>query len=466
MQLPAPEAHGFDKLREAVGLSPRGVGRMPRGQTTALVLGLALALVAIPSVSVSEPALVSTQGIADVRQGPPGPLVFRLIGEPVTYLVGNVTEVDYAAIAQALFWSRKTGQTLTVRVDADQGAFPKGGAGPVFVVREIVYRGKVIQGSSPSRLAVPTELTDPSLNPALARALAKGALLSATHDQDGAIRALSVALSDSSLKPSYRGMALIIRGGALAARAEETRSGPSPAADRDLISALADFDAAAALNRPSVESRSNVLKYLGAYDEALAGYETAARQNPDQDFWPLIGAAATYRTRGDYDVALATLDQLAKRHPALKGMAYYYNLGSTLVEARRFDEAVGALTKGIVLQRDYSYAYFMRACALSQLGRLEEAEKDIEMGRRFLVSLSTARGEPPVGEQPPGQDKERWSEQVTAQLQAAVAAGNQAPSDAACHIPGSGWLVRRERSALLPASAGPGQGSPAATPVP
>lgn len=442
---------------------------MQRGPTTALVFGLALALFLNPSTSTSEPAsaLVSTQGIVmDVRQGPPRPLVFRLIGQPVTYLVGNVTEVDYAAIAQALFWSRKTDQTLTVRVDADQGAFPKGGAEPVFVVREIVYRGKVIEGSSRSRLAVPTDLTDPSLNPALARALAKGALLSTTHDEDGAIRALDLALSDPSLKPMYRSEALVIRGLALMARAEESRSGPSPDADGDLVKALADLDAAAALGRAAVQSRNGALMHLGAYDEALAGFETEARQHPDQDFWPVLTIATIHGIRGEYDTALATLDQLAKRHPPLaKGMAYDYTLGSILVEARRYDEAVSVLTKGISLQRDYASAYFMRSCALSQLGRPEEAQKDFETGRRFLVAQALdGSGAAQAGERPSSQYDQRWSEQAAAKLQAAVAAGTHAPSDAACRAPGSGWLVRRERSALLPA--GQGQGSSAATPAP
>ncbi len=444
-------------------MSPGGVGRMLRGQTTALALGLAFTLFVYPSTSTTKPSssLVSTQGIAWDARERPGLLVFRLTGA-VTYLVGNVDEVDHDAIVTALARSRDTDQTLTVRVDADQGALRKGGAGPAFMVREVVHQGKVIEANSLSRLAVPTDETDPSLNPALARALAKGALLSTTQDEDGAIQALNSALSDPSLKSFYRGMALTIRAHALMTRAEQRRSGPSPAADRDLVSALADFDAAAALNRPNIESKSAVLRYLGAYDEALAGYETAARQNPDQDFWPLIGVAVTHRTRGDYDAALATLDQIAKRHPALKGMAYYYNLGSTLIEARRYEEAVSALTKGIVLQRDYPYAYFMRSCALAQLGRLEEAQKDFEMGRRFFASLTTdARGATPVGEQPLSQDDQRWSEQVAAQLQAAVTARTHAPIDPVCHIPGSGWLVKRDRSTLLPAS-----GFPAATPAP
>ena len=439
---------------------------MQRRLITLVMLGLVLALVGHQPVAAGALALVSVHGIVSQARHRPSLISFNLIGATVSFQVRNVAQVEHEEIAEALASSRDTDQSLIVRVDPDQGAFLKGGAGPAFVVREIVYRGKVIDANSVSQLTIPIEETDPSLSPATARALAKGGLLQRTDDQDGAIQALDLALSDLSLKPAYRGVALRIRGLAMTARVMHAQPGPSPEADHDLVRALADFDAASALTRPDIELRSATLVRLGAYDEALAGYEAAARQNPDREFWPLINIAAIQRARGDYDAALSTLDQIAKKHPALRGMAYYYNLGWTLIEAQRYKEAVSALTKGIYQQQDYAFAYFRRSCAQSRLGNLTEAQRDFETGRRFMGSLVTdSSGAVPVGESAPSRlYDQRWSERVAIKLKAAVAAG--APNDDACHGFWSGWTEKRERSTSLAAPVRPGPASQAATPAP
>ena len=60
-------------------------------------------------------------------------------------------------------------------------------------------------------------------------------------------------------------------------------------------------------------------------------------------------------------------------------MMTQYNLGWSLHEVGRFEEAVAAYSKGLASQPDYPFAYFRRGLAYDRLGRVTEAREDFDL---------------------------------------------------------------------------------------
>jgi len=57
-------------------------------------------------------------------------------------------------------------------------------------------------------------------------------------------------------------------------------------------------------------------------------------------------------------------------------MMTQYNLGWSLYELGKYEEAISAFTKGIQDQPDYPFVYFRRGLAYDKIERVEKAESD------------------------------------------------------------------------------------------
>jgi tetratricopeptide (TPR) repeat protein len=86
--------------------------------------------------------------------------------------------------------------------------------------------------------------------------------------------------------------------------------------------------------------------------------------------------------------ALRGAEALAKQKQQV-GMMVLFNLGWTLLELKRYDEAIDAFTQGIAHQPDFPFSYWRRALAYEALGREGEARADIAAAARFLLTGST-----------------------------------------------------------------------------
>jgi tetratricopeptide (TPR) repeat protein len=83
--------------------------------------------------------------------------------------------------------------------------------------------------------------------------------------------------------------------------------------------------------------------------------------------------------------ALRAAERIDQRSGRLSMMTQY-NLGWTLAELRRYDDAVRVFTKAIPLQPEFPFVYWRRALALEALGRTVEAKEDIESAARILMT--------------------------------------------------------------------------------
>ncbi len=175
--------------------------------------------------------------------------------------------------------------------------------------------------------------------------------------------------------------------------------------NRDYARAVQLISKAISIN-PGVASaysnRSNALKELGRFEEALAGYDKAISLKPDfEDYYNRGNALGELKrfeeALASYDKAIALKPDFAEafsnRGNALKELkrpgealaSYdkaialkpdfqdYYNRGIALKELKRFEEALVSYDKAIALKPDFAEAFFNRSVVLKEMNRFEES---------------------------------------------------------------------------------------------
>lgn len=352
---------------------------------------------------------------------------------------------DADAIFDLLKESNSSHNSMSVHFYIDGATIPLGTTKPRYFVHDLTYGDKTIQ------IVQPPPQPDPNAVPLprdrAAASLAKGLALAGDSDPGEALKALSAAVGDESLEPALHALALKTRADIYDEHA--TAQWP-PGADRDkmFFAALTDSQAwqAAAPDDPHAAlAVANGLAALGAYDEALAVYRNALERWPDESFWSEIRIAAIYRTLGDYNKALATYDEIAKRDATQIGMAYHYHRGWTLRMAGKLDEAIAEFTQGLKDQPDYGGAFFQRACVLAQVGRLKEAQGDEDL---YIKSFAAYGNDTPAT--PQAEHDLRRAAEVEKELQTAYERNPNEKLDAPCVGYWDWGEEKRARSALLP----------------
>ena len=260
---------------------------------------------------------------------------------------------------------------------------------------------------------------------------------------------LGRALEDSNLSGPLRAVALEAR-----ASAAETIAATLPFAtdafDHMAADALADDRAWVAVAPDDPEAQyavARLLADLGGYAEAEAVYRAIGRHWPDEAFSVAVRTGALYRRQGRYAEALRALDEHAAREGTPPGMKFHYHRAWTLTLLNRPQEAVEELGQGLATQPDYSYAYFMRACAYGRLGRIGEALADQERGLELLRGVVQDGG-------PLFADEVAIAAAAADALRQLAAARRPAPSGVACDRLWERDIRSRPRSPLLPRPAG------------
>ena len=129
---------------------------------------------------------------------------------------------------------------------------------------------------------------------------------------------------------------------------------------------------------------------LGKYQLAVDDQESSFRLKAPTTQREFINYGSYLRKLGKFEESLDPLfkaeqidDELG--HPT---MMTQYNLGWSLYEIGRYEEAISAFTKGIPFQPDYSFVYYRRGLAYD---KLEEREKALDDFRNFKM-LQTETG--------------------------------------------------------------------------
>ena len=407
----------------------------------ALVVAV-LALLLSPAGATAAPApLATTSGL--VTEGErSGQIRFR-IGDEAMWFVADTAELgDPDAFWSALMASSRTGSSVTVRYDADAGFIDAATAEATFAVSELVSDGRTVASLETKATPTGAGAERRAAEAALARAVA---LLS--HGEATAAReAAGTALAADGLEPRVAALALKTRANATVQEAEQTLP-PGPARDALTVSALTDYEAWLDLAPGEADAAYRIaaaLLALGAYDDSMAIYRILTEDDETDVFWAYIGLGAAYRARGETGKALAVLDQLVAAKGPQASMPYRYHRGWTLGDLGRLDEAEKELAEGLRSQAGYPWARIRRACMLARLGRLDEALAEQDQGVRLLREAQ-AKGAP----SPEQVHELTWATGQAARLRAAAAADPKTKLDLACD---SGWSDasrHRERSPLL-----------------
>jgi len=96
--------------------------------------------------------------------------------------------------------------------------------------------------------------------------------------------------------------------------------------------------------------------------------------------WALVDKGGYYLKKGDYDKAIAIVDEVLEKNPKF-GYALFSRANFMCIENKDLDEALDYLNKsleGEVDPRYYTVALGLKYNILDQLGREEEAEKALE----------------------------------------------------------------------------------------
>lgn len=364
----------------------------------------------------------------------------------VLFETGERFEIDAKHVAstdellQTLDDSDKTGKNVTVHLYIDSGRFENGVA--TFSVRDVEYGGKTIQGE-----AAPPANAKSGAGKASAD-LAKGVALLAAEDFAGARAALDAAVMNSALGADLRPTALKTR--ADLNRLDAFSNHP-PGADRDklLRAALVDDMAWQALAPDSGNARAavaNTKAALGAYDDALAEFQAMLDKWPRAKVTTYMQIEAIELTRGNYDRALAALDEAVKVAGTPQSMPYHYHRGWVLSALGRDGEAIAEFTTGLKAQPDYAWAHIKRACSYGRTGEIAQAVADQEAAVKLLEQGGAAVTQDETFDRAHAGD-------VLAQLRALK--DPHAKTDIACGGYWSGEGVKRERSTLLPPEGAP-----------
>lgn len=222
--------------------------------------------------------------------------------------------------------------------------------------------------------------------------------------------------------------------------------------DEEMLLALRDYQKAREL-APSFSTYENeavTLMALGAYDKAVAAYRKAVELDGSKPYSSLIGLARVERVRGNFDVALQTLDKVL-RVWGEENVTSSVHYGRARVLYLKLDDAsvVEATTKSVDLDGNLDGAYRFRACAYARLGNFAKAksdnEKAIEIAKVPAINLKW--------EETPMAAAYYAEFESDRKIINAMAAGT-ATSEERAKLCGDLWRYRetpRTRSSLLPA---------------
>jgi tetratricopeptide (TPR) repeat protein len=306
-------------------------------------------------------------------------LWFILSGVNIMFTVDRENVADFAAIQAAVKDAQTTNREVAVWFDPNTGQFNNLCDCPAFPAIRIRYMGKDIAAWSN-----PPIQNLSSGESALIRATA----YSETDNYMEAINVLSDMLGPHhgyySIKEIYRALLT----DAHAKRGEGESMLPAGIdRDRYLASAAKDYEHLRPLLRNPHGfdvQLGDLYSDLGAYPEALKTYDTAPRETPYNKMWYALNRSTIFRQQGMYNEALAELDTFVKTNGAPNDGSFHHNRGYTLLDLRRWSEAIAEFSEALRETPDDTGGSMARACAYASSGLIEEAVADQETAVKAL----------------------------------------------------------------------------------
>ncbi|MCP4432855.1 MAG: tetratricopeptide repeat protein [Gammaproteobacteria bacterium] len=128
---------------------------------------------------------------------------------------------------------------------------------------------------------------------------------------------------------------------------------------------------------------------------ALDDQQTAFQLQPPTQHYEYINHAAYLRRMQRYTESLLPLKKAQKldKTVGVPNMMTQYNLGWSLYELGRYEEAIEAFNKGIPQQPDYPFVYLRRGLAFYQQGKQKSAQEDFS---EFLLLIGDQEVNLPV----------------------------------------------------------------------
>ncbi len=132
--------------------------------------------------------------------------------------------------------------------------------------------------------------------------------------------------------------------------------------------------------RLAYQARAWAKSNLGDTNGALKDHEASLQIAPEAAYHEFINHASYLRATGRIEESLGPLHSAESIDKAEKqtSMMTQYNLGWTLQELGRHDEAITAFNRGIPQQPNYPFAYYRRGLSLEALGQKDAARVDFE----------------------------------------------------------------------------------------
>lgn len=132
-------------------------------------------------------------------------------------------------------------------------------------------------------------------------------------------------------------------------------------------------------------NRGGALHGLDRYSEALTSLNKAIELNP-QDVWAYNERGNVYSDTGDHERAIADYDKAIEIDPSYK---FAYSKATDLQSLGRFQEAADALTQGIAVDPNWSWAYHQRGSIYhDDLFQFEAAYRDLKKASEIDDSSS------------------------------------------------------------------------------
>lgn len=186
----------------------------------------------------------------------------------------------------------------------------------------------------------------------------------------------------------------------LAAPSVNAAARPSPCAEGERANVAAEYVQAekamsACLATPGLDKaarrRALQVRAWASYSlerdaSAVRDQEASFQISPPNTISEMINYASYLRRVARYEDSLQVLLAVEKADAAAggPGMMTQYNLGWTLAELGRHEQAIKAFSVGIPLQPEYPFAYWRRALSYEALGRRAQAHADIERAAALM----------------------------------------------------------------------------------
>ncbi|SHG54024.1 hypothetical protein [Massilia sp. CF038] len=150
---------------------------------------------------------------------------------------------------------------------------------------------------------------------------------------------------------------------------------------------LAQNNLSGAAKRRALQVRAWAFFNLNQDQAAVLDQENSFQLEAPREIAEFVNYSSYLRRLARYQDSLNALRSAEKIAGAGgNGMMIQYNLGWTLYELRRYEEAVRVLGAAIPSQPNFPFVYWRRALALEAMGRKAEARLDIEKAADLVVN--------------------------------------------------------------------------------